>query len=454
MKIISSKVILPLTLAAVAGFLNPAKGQDSTKATQTSSMESTKMAPLKTFGGAKQYSTWSFGIGAGALSPVIGLGGLNQYSKNKIELGYSAFVKWQIQHSFGVKLDYLGGTFTANNSASSQNPNYVSPAGPSADVTTKLSYAISIKGEVDVAAIDFLRRQNAIRVFVSGGYGLAAYKPSLYGSKSINSGFVPVGAGIKIRASQALAINLGYDVLFFDGSNLLGSPYVNGDARQSKGSYGYAGLEYTFGTSHKPAIIWVNPIAVTYDELKANDSLAKEVDGLKTRVGAVEGDVSRLKKDSDGDGVSDVFDKCPNTPAGNKVDGSGCDLPKAQVMAPDTTVSTAPSKVEAPKDRVQFAFDSDVITTDSYPTLDNLASTLKASKEKITLSGHASSEGTEAYNMGLSKRRANSVKKYLVAAGLPGRYIKTIGYGESRPIASNDTEEGRVKNRRVEFRTK
>ena len=451
MKIFSLKAFMPLALAGLVGVSLPSFGQDSTAATKTSSAEVVKMAPLKTFGGAKQYSSWSIGVNLGALAPVNGLGGLNQYSKYKLDFGYSAFVKWQIQHSFGVRVDYLGGQFTANSNASSQNPNYSAGAGNGADINSKLSYAFSVKGEVDVAAIDFLRRQNAVRVFLTGGYGLAGYKPDLSNGKTITAGFVPVGAGLKIRASQSLAINLGYDVMFFDASNLFGTPYINKDGRQNKGSFAYAGLEYTFGTSRKPAMVWVNPVAVMYDELKANDSLAKEVDGLKTRVGAVEGDVARLKKDSDGDGVSDVFDKCPNTPAGTKVDGSGCELPKMQVLAPDTAAMVKP---EAPKDRVQFAFDSDVITTDSYPTLNNLATELKSSKEKITLSGHASSEGTEAYNLGLSKRRATSVKKFLVGAGVPSKQIKTVGYGESRPIASNDTEEGRQKNRRVEFRSK
>ncbi len=456
MKIFSLKAIRPLAFVAMASAAMPSLAQDSTLATKTTTSETVSQpmtsTHLKTFGGAKQYSKWSFGIGAGGLNPSIALGGLNQFSNNKIEFGYDAFIKWQMQHSFGISINYLGGTFTANNEASSQNANYtegISNGGQ--DVSSKLTYAVSIKGEVDVATIDFLRRQSAVRVFVTGGYGIAGFKPDLYNGSSITAGFVPIGAGLKIKVSRAVAVNLGYEVIFFDAPNLLGTAKQNnfGDARLSKGSYAHAGLEFTFGTGHKPAMIWTNPIAVMYDELKANDSLAKEVDGLKTRVGAVEGDISNLKKDSDGDGVSDVFDKCANTPAGTKVDGSGCELPKVQ-LAPDTTAM----KAEAPKDRVQFAFDSDVITTDSYPTLDNLAKNIRDNKERLTLSGHASAEGTEDYNFALSRKRANTVKKYLVAAGAPSRFIKTIGYGETRPIASNDTEEGRQKNRRVEFRTK
>ena len=69
---------------------------------------------------------------------------------------------------------------------------------------------------------------------------------------------------------------------------------------------------------------------------------------------------------------------------------------------------------------------------------------------KVTAKGYASSEGTAAYNMKLSKDRANSVKTYLVNSGVNASQVATKGLGEANPIASNDTEEGRIQNRRVE----
>jgi OOP family OmpA-OmpF porin len=74
------------------------------------------------------------------------------------------------------------------------------------------------------------------------------------------------------------------------------------------------------------------------------------------------------------------------------------------------------------------------------------------SAAKIGLDGHASAEGTEAYNVNLSRDRANSVKTYLVNSGVDANRISVKAYGESRPIASNATEEGRVLNRRVEIK--
>ncbi len=449
--------IVPLTLLALVGLSLSTQAQDSTKAAAPamaakpadSSKSLSNYGPVKTFGGTRQFAAWSVGVNVGALSPQFFIG-TNQFSHNQVSFGYAAFLKYQFSHDLAVRVDYVGGQLKANNAPSTQNSQ--APAfGNTVNITTKLNYGVSIKGEVDVASINFLKRRNGIRFFVTGGYGLAGFNPSDYGTKKVKSGYVPIGAGIKFRASEAFAVNLGYDAYFFDASNVMGSSYVAGDARQSKASMGYIGLEYIFGAGNKKqALIWNNPVAGMYDELKNNDSLSKEIDGLKSRVTAVEGDVSNLKKDSDGDGVSDVFDKCPNTPAGTKVDGSGCELPKVQTAAPDSAATAAVDN--APKDRVQFDFDSDKIRANSYPTLDRLADRLKSENSKMLLAGHASSEGTEQYNMGLSTRRANSVHEYLVGKGVPSKNVKVKGYGETRPIASNDTEEGRQKNRRVEFR--
>jgi len=92
-----------------------------------------------------------------------------------------------------------------------------------------------------------------------------------------------------------------------------------------KFSYTSIGLEFALGSKSKQDLTWVNPVSNMYDELN-DPSLREEVKKLKTRTDAVEQSVEDLKKDSDGDGVADHFDKCPNTPAGVKVDGAGCPL--------------------------------------------------------------------------------------------------------------------------------
>src|SRR5690606_2064417 len=293
---------------------------------------------------------------------------------------------------------------------------------------------------------------------VKAGYGLAAYAPETVtdgssfdwkgkigsdGDKDyVKEAFIPVGVGIKFKLSDRVNFDLGYDMNFLDGDNLDG---VYGKSpSKDKWSYGYAGLEFSLGSSSKPNLDWVNPVALMYDELK-DPALRQEVEALKGRVSTLENTVNQLSADADGDGVSDKFDKCPGTPAGTVVDGSGCPL---QLPASDSASAGKYSNI-------QFEFDSSVLRTSSYPILDQVSSDLRAnSSASLQLDGHASAEGTEAYNMNLSRDRANSVKTYLVNSGVDANRISVQAYGESRPIASNATEEGRVLNRRVEIKTK
>ena len=232
---------------------------------------------------------------------------------------------------------------------------------------------------------------------------------------------------------------------------------------KDKWSYASAGVEFSLGSSAKSNLDWVNPLAMMYDELK-DPTLRQEVDALKGRVSALE--AADLLKDSDGDGVADKLDKCPNTEAGIKVDGSGCPLDVDMDGIPDSkdacpTVKgiarlngcpefTASSSAVVP---IQFEFNSSVLRTSAYSTLDAMASSLKANTSAVVqLDGHASAEGTEEYNMTLSRDRANAVKTYMVNAGIASNRIATTAYGESRPVASNATEAGRSQNRRVEIK--
>ena len=100
---------------------------------------------------------------------------------------------------------------------------------------------------------------------------------------------------------------------------------------------------------------------------------------------------------------------------------------------------------------IHFNFDSDVIWKSSYAHLDRIVNLLKSTPVKIILAGHTDSIGYENYNLVLSEKRANSVYKYFVDKGIDPEKITTIGYGESRPLTSNNTKEGRRRNRRVEF---
>jgi outer membrane protein OmpA-like peptidoglycan-associated protein len=106
---------------------------------------------------------------------------------------------------------------------------------------------------------------------------------------------------------------------------------------------------------------------------------------------------------------------------------------------------------ELPK--INFEFDKDEITPESYPTLDLIADILLANPRlKVIALAHTDSVGTEEYNQDLSERRAKSVKEYLVKRGVPPPSVRFKGFGFSRPVADNGTAEGQAQNRRVEFR--
>ena len=100
---------------------------------------------------------------------------------------------------------------------------------------------------------------------------------------------------------------------------------------------------------------------------------------------------------------------------------------------------------------VHFNFDSDVIWKSSYTHLDRIVNLLRSTPVNIILAGHTDTTGVGIYNQGLSERRAESVYQYFVCKGIDSEKIKTVGYGESRPLTSNSTKEGRRRNRRVEF---
>jgi len=443
------------------------KAQTSTTTTATtdSSKMSSATTTAKVFGGTGQYNTFSLGLNIGGTAPSVATGGVNTFDKNKIELGYGLSLRDQLSHSISLLLDIHGGKLAGSEKVTATNPGgYVHDTGGLGNASsfeTKF-WSGTLSGVYNFGNISFLHRQNAVQFYISGGAGLALYTPKVtltngtvvdykghtgdnHDGTFIKELVIPVGAGVKFKLSDQFDLNVGYTENFIDGFNLTG--VHSGFPAENRYSYGYAGLEYTFGPKSKPSLEWVNPVAMMYDELY-DAALRQEVEALKGRVTNVETAVNDLKKDSDGDGVSDQFDKCPNTPAGTVVDGSGCPIvfPK-----PDTIKATAATAAAAAYSNIQFEFDSSVLKTSSYPVLDATSADMRSNSSTLTLGGYASSEGTAAHNMRLSRDRANSVKTYLVNSGVDAKRLKIKAYGETHPIADNSTEEGRIANRRVEF---
>jgi len=115
-----------------------------------------------------------------------------------------------------------------------------------------------------------------------------------------------------------------------------------------------------------------------------------------------------------------------------------------------------PAPAEKPNfnlDNIQFEFNSSVLKTASFSILDKAVTEMKKSPEtRFVLNGYSSAEGTPEHNLSLSVDRANSVKSYFVNAGLKADNFTIVGHGEKDPISSNDSEEGRMINRRTEIK--
>jgi len=176
--------------------------------------------------------------------------------------------------------------------------------------------------------------------------------------------------------------------------------------------------------------------------------------------------------DSDGDGVTDNMDRCPGTPRGVRVDSNGCPVKKAMTPAPrgdadnDKVMDDQDVCPGTPRNAMVdergcwvlgqdylFDFDKATIKQQYYPILDDVVKVMNENPTmNVRLEGHTDSIGAAAYNKALSVNRAEAVKTYLMNKGgvAPSR-LSTAGYGEDRPIAPNNTKEGRAKNRRVEL---
>ncbi len=145
--------------------------------------------------------------------------------------------------------------------------------------------------------------------------------------------------------------------------------------------------------------------------------------------------------DSDNDGLRDKDDKCPNTPG--PIENDGCPEIEEEVQE---ILRTAFENLE-------FETGKDIIKEESIPSLTELAEVLvKRPEWKLQISGHTDNVGNDQANLVLSKKRAEAVKNFMISKTIESERLYVLFFGETMPIASNDTKEGRQKNRRVEMK--
>jgi OOP family OmpA-OmpF porin len=188
--------------------------------------------------------------------------------------------------------------------------------------------------------------------------------------------------------------------------------------------------------TQEEAVVEEEPVAEAVEEAPAEEpaeevAIAEEPDPT----------VTAQVRDSDGDGVPDDLDRCPDTPAGVRVDASGCPKITGGMIEIQLTL--------------EFDFDSarirDEYMAERYKIDEFIAANPEAEVVRIDLDGHTCNIGKKSYNYKLSRERALAVRDYLMdELGLGHEAFKINAYGEDRPNASNGTREGRRRNRRVD----
>ena len=144
--------------------------------------------------------------------------------------------------------------------------------------------------------------------------------------------------------------------------------------------------------------------------------------------------------DRDGDGVADIDDRCPDDPG-----------PASNLGCPELK-EEAKEILAIAMENVEFDFNKATLRSESFDELDAIAQVMREYPAyKLRISGHTDSVGSDEINQSMSERRARSCFEYLSSIGIPTGRMSHVGFGETRPIESNDTAAGRARNRRVEF---
>ncbi len=421
---------------------------------------------VQPFSKGNAFRRWSIGINGGLLIPFKDDYRLTDYHQP----GFGLTVKHQILSSFGIQADFFGGQARGYDSEDGKYRTYVSRVA---------SAALSIN--VTLANINWRHKKGVIQPYFTAGYGYMGYRPQITtagagasGSTTtyyqttangiVKSYFVPVGAGLKFNVSRGINIDLGYTVSLVRADTFDGTVYGTG---KDKFSYIHAGIEFSIGSHKKPQLATYNPVnSMRIEYLGIKNTLQIQIDAQKAQIEQLKTDLAikdeqikaananlvKLTIDSDGDGVSDLYDKCPNTPVSIVVDGSGC--PLVMTKQPDVKVYVTEQDKKVVKeavDNLQFDFGKATIRPVSFETLDRLAKLLVEKGLSLRLSGYTDNVGPDAVNLKLSKQRAEAIKTYLVSKGANPSKIEANGYGKEDPIAPNNTVEGRALNRRVEF---
>jgi len=413
------------------------------------------------------YRTWSVGISTGISTPyvLIGYNSRQDFTSPDIQAGYGIYIKDQLTHGFGLQADLFAGKIKGDHSQQKNGDGAFIYSG----FDTKVNWSASFSGNFTIAHIYNKHNQGIIQPYLSLGVGVMNYTPTLHSYftsptyLSASSEFmIPVGAGFKFNITPNVNLDFGYQVNFAGDDRLDGYAY---GPTNDRFSYAHLGLEFVFGKRSKPELVRMSRLAEVQMQDKAREnamqaSLQEQKDELDQEyaknvklsndLASANSAASKYSADSDGDGVPDYFDKCPNTPAGTKVDASGCPIPdnspdasKAELTLDDWRVVTNTMRT------LEFYPGTAVISESSFEDLNKLVDLLRSKKPSLKIEVYVAGSGKADEDMKLSKDRAEAIKGYLAHRGIDASTIRTYGYGSTRQIASNKTPRGRKINERV-----
>ncbi len=290
------------------------------------------------------------------------------------------------------------------------------------DTRTSISFPNGkLEGEgYHVDALYFFNESNGFLPYIALGAGEVDFDvtgPSV--SLSGDETFTNLGAGVKKYITPHLALRGDVRAVKFNDESDINAHVM-------------FGIDYFFGDrGAKPVAVAAAPMDSDGDGVAdANDSCPNTPAGVAV-------DSKGCPVDSDGDGVPDYKDQCPNTPAGARVDKKGCQY-----------VITETATVEL---EVLFDLNKAEVKPEFFPEIKRVAEFMTLfPKTSARIEGHTDSMGEADYNKGLSQRRAEAVRDVLINEHkIDASRLEAIGYGEDKPRASNDTREGRMSNRRV-----
>ncbi len=330
-----------------------------------------------------------------------------------LSLGYNFTEKWGAELSFNyVESEYDG-------------PPQIQPIGFNDNDANIYLYRLDLLYHITNIFPDM------VVPYLAGGVGMSTFDPDRKDIDSDNDFILNYGAGLKFFLSRNMALRADVrHVIDFDGGDTYNNLLYT------------AGLCFEFGGKGKEA-----ELAAPMDS--DGDGVTDDIDRCPGTPDGVVVDEWGCPKsvaapvvapvDSDGDGVIDELDKCPDTPDGVKVDEKGC--------------PPAAEQGSIIFRNIQFDLNKATLGEGSYPILDEVTDYMKANAGvKMEVQGHTCNLGTAAYNLRLSDQRATTVRDYLVKNGVADDRLTAKGYGLTQPIAPNDKEENRAKNRRVEFK--